>query len=94
VKTDQVIAEVQQIRYFSHVLPTGGKVHLTCGHQTVMAVATYFRADSPTVTFDATMDHLVLDHLPVQQESSPQRSDGPPTYAFLRLDRHLDLTGT
>eukprot|EP00760_Papus_ankaliazontas_P002143 PhM_4_TR10859/c0_g2_i1/m.13236/K03833/selB, EEFSEC; selenocysteine-specific elongation factor len=67
VTVTSAVARVSKVRFFRTPLETGGKLHITVGHETVMASVRYF--EGPAVTgddnaFSMKGNYVHLDNLP------------------------------
>ncbi|KAI8872033.1 hypothetical protein GQ42DRAFT_173282 [Ramicandelaber brevisporus] len=91
-----VIATAQKVRFFKHDVESGSKVHISIGHETVVATVTFIQphqstlsADCDTVdSLDYTSDYTMLEKLPssppaTQQPDSQQANDA---WCFVLLE--------
>jgi selenocysteine-specific elongation factor len=71
---------VTKVRYYKMTCPTGGKFHITIGHDTVMAKTSFFGTDvqSPPGVFDYSLDYLYQNELHgISEKPSPSDGAGP-----------------
>ncbi|RHZ34106.1 hypothetical protein DYB26_012043 [Aphanomyces astaci] len=102
--SSNLVLRVHQIRFFSLPCASGTKVHVTVGHTTVMAKATYFyhkahvastttsttASTSPPQTFDPSVEYSYLAVLdPLTCSDQAEISTPRVVFVLLQLDREV-----
>ncbi|KAJ3074618.1 hypothetical protein HK102_005751 [Quaeritorhiza haematococci] len=76
------VASARKIRFFKTPCGSGGKVHVTIGHETVMATITFFASSSPSSPSSSTT--TTASHPPTNPSKDAPTFDISRDYEYLR----------